>query len=169
MIARRSRPLSLGMTEIVTLPRQAVRSRLAWVLPALFAAATTLGALWPGSGGRLFCIGALAGIWACLLVDSTGGPSAWLVPTLLGGVPILFFLGRLLDRLQTDLRVWGIALFVSAALAGFLLMQDHVDLERAIEYHGSFWAYAVCALQLGSYAATLIALVIGAGSVARRP
>jgi len=156
------------MTEIVTLRRPAVRSRFTWILPAWFAVATMLGASWPGNGGRLFCIGALAGVWACLLIDNTGEPSAWLVPTLVGGIPILLFLGRLLDRLQTDVRVWGIAMFASAAIAGFLLLQGHADVERAVEYHGSFWAYAVCALQLGSYAATLIALMVGAGRVASR-
>jgi len=164
MIAR----LSRRMTEIVALPRPAVRPRFTWILPVLFAVASSLASLWPGHGGQLFCIGALPGVWACLLFDSSGDPSAWILPTLLGGVPILFFLGRLLDRLQVDLRVWIAAWIGATALAGFFLTQGFVDLERAIEHHGSVLAYVCCAVQLGSYAATLVSLATSRGRVVGR-
>ena len=156
------------MTEIVTLPREAVRPRFTWILPVWFAAASSLGVVWPGHSGQLFFIGALAGIWACLLVDSSGEPSAWILPTLVGGVPILFYLGRLLDRLQSDVRVWSMLLLLVAAIAGFVLLQGFRDLEHAVHYHGSFLAYCVCALQIGSYGATLGMLVVGASRSARR-
>ncbi len=151
------------MTEIVTLQQPAARPFFAVLLPLVFAIGCGLGVLWPGHSGQLFGIGALAGVWACFLTGGSEDPTAWLVPTLLGGLPILWFLGRLLDRLRTDPWIWSIALAVVTVLAGYLLLQQHADLDVAIDYHGSFTAFCVCAVQLGSYGATLLALVIGAG------
>ena len=37
------------------------------------------------------------------------------------------------------------------------------DFEAAIAFHGSFLAYCICALQLGSYGATLVVLMLEAG------
>lgn len=156
------------MTEIVTLPTHVAKSRFALLLPLFFAAASWLGAAWPGHGGRLFCIGALAGIWACLLIEPSGEPSSWVWPTLVGGMPILFLLGRLLDRLESDVRVWGLAVVGVAGAAGYLLLQQFVDIEHAVAHHGSFLAFCICAVQLGSYGATLVALVVGASRVATR-
>lgn len=159
--------LARPMTEIVTSPQQAVRRRFTWILPAFFAGATALGAVWPGHSGQLFCVGALVGIWACLLLDASGEPSTWLLPTLFGGVPVLLLLGLLLDRLESDLRVWLLALFATALLAGFVLLQGYRDLEQALDYQGSFLAFGVCALQIGAYGATLLLLVLGASRSAR--
>lgn len=156
------------MTEIVTLPTQVAKSRFALLLPLFFAAASGLGAVWPGHSGQLFCIGALAGIWACLLIEPSGEPSSWVWPTLVGGMPILFLLGRVLDRLQSDIRVWAIAAVGVAGAAGFLLLQQFADLDRAVAHHGSFFAFCVCAVQLGGYGATLVALVVGTSRVATR-
>ena len=150
------------MTEIVTLRHANTRPFFAVLLPLLFAACCSLGVVWPGHSGQLFSIGALPGVWACFLTGSTGSPLAWLLPTLLAGVPILCLLGRLLDRLQSDPWVWAIALVVGTVLAGYLLLQHYADLEVAVDYHGSFFAFVVCAVQLGSYGATLLAFVIGA-------
>ena len=133
----------------------------------MFAAGCGLGAVWPGHGGHLFGIGGLAGVWACFLVASED-PAGWLLPTMLGGLPLLWFFGRLLDRLRTDLRIWLGAMVVCAAVAGYLLLQGYGDLERAIEHHGSFFAYCVCAVQLGAYGATLLSLVLGASRGADR-
>lgn len=155
------------MTEIVALPRPAARRRFAWILPGLFAIASALSASWPGHGGQLFCIGAVPGVWAGLLFDSAGGPSGWLVPTLVAGVPILWLLGWLLDRLQADLRVWLVVGAAATALAGYVLTQGDVDLERAIDHHGSMWAVFFCAMQLGSYTATLVSLATSGGRVVR--
>jgi hypothetical protein len=155
------------MTEIVSLKRATTRPRFAWLLPGLFVLASIAGSLFPGHGGQLFGLGSLAGIWACFLFAG-GDPTTWLVPSLLGGVPILWFLGRLLDRLRTDLVVWLVALAVVTLIAGYVLMQGYADFEVALEYHGSFLAFCICALQLGSYGATLLALVTGAGRSAQR-
>ena len=149
------------MTELVTLTRPAVRARFQWLLPAIFAGGCALGVLWPGHGGQLFGIGAMAGIWACFLSGVGTAPASWLLPTLLGGLPILWFLGRLLDRVDTDLRLWAALAAIGAVAAAYLLLQGHADLEVAIDHHGSLLAYGVCALQLGSYAATLLALMLG--------
>ena len=142
------------MTEIVRLPLRTPR-HFTWLLPLLFAPATVLGSLCAGQGGKLFVIGALAGIWACFLVDSGADASAWLLPTLLGGTPVLLLLGWLLDRLRADVALWIAAMLLIACGAGYLLVQG--------AYDGSFLAYAVCALQLGSYGATLVVLGISAG------
>lgn len=156
------------MTEIVTLQQPAAKPFFAVLLPLVFAIGCGLGAVWPGHGGQLFGIGALVGVWACFLTVGSESPTAWLVLTLLGGLPILWFLGRLLDRLRTDLRLWSIAWLAGTVIAGYLLLQHYADLEVAIDYHGSFAAFCVCAVQLGSYGATLLALVIGAGRSAGR-
>jgi hypothetical protein len=150
------------MTEIIRLP---VRTppRFTWLLPLLFAVASVLGWIWAGHGGRLFIIGALAGIWACFLVDGGAGAVTWLVPTLLGGIPVLLLLGWLLDRLRADVLVWSATMLLISGVAGYVLMQGYPDLDKAIDYHGSFLAYAVCAVQLGSYGATLVVLGITAG------
>ncbi|MDO8349099.1 MAG: hypothetical protein Q7T30_02605, partial [Planctomycetota bacterium] len=95
--------------------------------------------------------------------DCGGDAAAWLLPTLLGGVPILLLLGRLLDRLHADVGLWVAAMVLISCLCGYVLMQGHADLEVALEYHGSFFAYVVCAVQLGSYGATLVVLGIEAG------
>jgi hypothetical protein len=156
------------MTEIVTLQQRAPRPFFAVLLPLLFATCCALGVVWPGHGGQLFSIGALPGVWACFVTGSTGSTAAWLVPALAGGLPILWFLGRLLDRLGADPWVWAIALVAGTVLAGYLLLQHYADLEVAVDYHGSFFAFVVCAVQLGSYGATLLALAIGAGRSAGR-
>jgi len=150
------------MTEIVRLPVR-TRPRFTWLLPLLFAAGSVLGSIWAGHGGKLFFLGALAGIWACSLVDTGTDATAWLLPTLLGGIPILLLLGHLLDRLHADVSLWIAVMAVICCVAGYLLMQGHTDLEGALAYHGSFLAYAVCAVQLGSYGATLVVLGIEAG------
>jgi hypothetical protein len=155
------------MTAIVSLPPRAVRLRFTWLLPAWFAVASVLGTVWPGHGGQLFYIGALAGVWACFLTSGSDEAASWLVPTLVGGVPILLLLGLLLDRLRSDLRLWsGLALVVAAA-AGFVLLQEFSELDRAVEYHGSLWSFGICALQLGSYGATIVLLAISAGRTGR--
>ncbi|MFY9341810.1 MAG: hypothetical protein WAT39_04940 [Planctomycetota bacterium] len=155
------------MTEILTRQRVAAGPRFAWLLPGVFAAATSAAAAFPGHGWQLFGIGGLAGVWACFLVAGDG-TAHWLVPTLLGGMPILWYLGRLLDRLHSELWVWLAALAVGTVAAGYSLLQAFPDLEAAVEFHGSFLAYCICALQLGSYGATLVALAIGAGRSAVR-
>ncbi len=137
------------------------------MLPLVFAAGCCLGSLWPGHAGQLFGIGGLAGVWACFLVASED-PLTWLVPTLVGGVPILWFLGRLLDRLQAELWVWLASCCVVTLVAGYLLLQGYADFDSALAYHGSLLAYGVCAVQLGSYGATLLALVFGAGRSAAK-
>ena len=149
------------MTELVTLTRPLARPCFQWLLPLVFAIGCGLGMVWPGQSGHLFGIGALAGVWACFLVAGDD-PSAWLVPSLVGGVPVLWFLGRLLDGLRADLFLWLVAMFGCAGVAGYLLLQGHADFEEALEYHGSFLAYCVCAMQLGAYGATLLSLVLGA-------
>jgi hypothetical protein len=155
------------MTEIVTLPERAVRPRFTLMLPCLFAAGVVLGAVWPGHGNQLFCIGALPGVWACYVVDASGEADSWLVPALIGGIPIQLLLGRLLDALETDLRLWFIASVVFAAGAMYVLLQGFPELHEALRYHGSFLALFVCALQLGSYGATLASLAFGAGRSGR--
>ena len=156
------------MTEIVTLQQPATRPFFAVLLPLVFAACCALGVAWPGHGGQLFTIGALPGAWLCFLTAGGADASALLLPALAGGVPILWFLGRLLDRLGTDALAWVVALGAGTVIAGYLLLQHYADLEVAVDYHGSFLAFVVCAVQLGSYAATLIALAIGAGRSARQ-
>lgn len=157
-----------AMTEIVILPRASARSCLTWVLPLWFAAGSVGGTLWPGHGWQLFAIGALPGVWFAFLVGAGSGAWSWLLPTLLVGVPIVALLGVLLDRLAIDWRLWGIATGAFAAVAGYVLLQSHGDLDVAIAHHGSFAAYFFCALQLGSYGATLLLLAVGAGRAARR-
>lgn len=156
------------MTAIVTLPQKAVRLRFTWLLPAWFVVACVLGTVWPGRGGQLFCIGALAGVWLCFLVDSSGEVASWLLPAVLGGAPILALLGRLLDRLQADLRLWSALLLCIAALAGYLLLQQFSELDRAVDHHGSFLSFCICALQLGSYGATVALLATCAGRTVRK-
>ncbi|MBL8749506.1 MAG: hypothetical protein JNK78_10130 [Planctomycetes bacterium] len=155
------------MTEIVSLPQPAVKARFAWLLPMLFAAGCGLAAIWPGHAGKLFCIGAIVGIWACLFVDVGPEPVSWLLPTLTGGLPIVAFLGILLDRLQTDVRLFGVVLAIATAAAGYVLLQGFVDIEHAVDHHGSLLPFVVCALQIGIQVATLVALIAGAGRSAR--
>lgn len=155
------------MTEILTLERIARRPRFAWLLPGIFAVAAVLGSVFPGHGWQLFGLGGLAGVWACFLLGSEE-PTTWLLPTLLGGAPILWFLGRLLDRLAVDLWVWFLALAAGTLIAGYLLFQGFADLDVALEYHGTFLAFCICSVQLGSYAATLLALAVGASRSASR-
>ncbi|MCA8951267.1 MAG: hypothetical protein KDE27_17300 [Planctomycetes bacterium] len=153
------------MTEIVRLSAP-VRRRFVWLLPLWFAIGSVLGSMVAGHNGQLFFVGALAGIWASALVEP-GEASLGLAQALLGGVPLLALLGWLLDRLRAELWLWGAAAGLTTALAGYFLIQGHADFEAAIAYHGSLFAYLVCALQLGSYGATLIVLVLQAGRGAR--
>ncbi|MBX3461536.1 MAG: hypothetical protein KF830_00050 [Planctomycetes bacterium] len=155
------------MTAIVTLPPRVHRPRFTWLLPAWFVVACALGVRWPGHGGQLFCIGALAGVWACYVFDSAGETTAWLWPALLGGTPILLLLGRLLDRLEADLVLWVVASLAIAGAAGYALLQGFGELDQAVEHHGSLLAFGICALQLGSYGATIALLALGASRTAR--
>lgn len=156
------------MTEIVTIQRRVEKSTLTWLLPAWFAVACVFGAMAPGHGWQLFSIGALPGVWAAFLFGAEEGLVGWLVPTLLVGLPIMWLLGRLLDRLGTEWILWLVAAVVVSGAAGYYLLQRHSDLEAAFARHGSFWAFFFCAIQLGSYGATLLLLVVGAGSSSRR-
>ncbi|MEO6596047.1 MAG: hypothetical protein ABIP94_14960 [Planctomycetota bacterium] len=151
------------MTEIITLPHAAVRRRFVWLLPAVFVTGSVLGAIWPGDSGQLFCIGSLPGVWACLALGGDSDTAAWLLASVIGGVPILWLLGRLLDRVQADLRLWVAASLLVCLAAGYVLLQGYTDLDAAMAHHGSFWAFAICALQLGSYGGTLLLLAISAG------
>lgn len=151
------------MSEIVSLPQRGPRPLFAWLLPLVYAAGCALGAAWPGWNGQMFGLGALPGVWAGLLLGGAATPDAWLWPTIAAGAPMLGLLGHLLDRLGADLMVWGFALLVASGAAGYLLLQGHADLDAAVARHGSLLAIAVCALQLGSYGATLVALIAGAG------
>ncbi len=145
------------MTELLAYARSHARRRFRILLPALFAAGVLLGAIWPGHAGQMYWIGGIAGVWACFVCSAGSSAAAWLLPTLLAGAPILWFLGRLLDRLQADLTL----------AAGYFLIQGYADLEQAIEYHGSVMSFVVCALQLGSYGATFVALLVGTGQGGR--
>ncbi len=154
------------MTEIVTRQLSTTAKRFVFVLPVVFAIGSVAGFAFKGHGAQLFAIGGLPGVWACFLFGDD--PATWLLPTLVGGLPILWFLGRLLDRLRTDVWVWGIAWAVFSALAIYLLLQQHADLDAAIDMHGSLFAYVICGAQLGNYGATLASLAIGAGRSASR-
>lgn len=156
------------MTELVTLPRPEAPRRFRWLLPAWFVVGCFAAVLWPGHAFQLFSIGALPGVWASMLLDAGGGALAWLLPTIAVGAPLLWFVGMLLDRLDTEIRLWlPIALFV-AALAGYAILDRYTDLDAAVARHGTFASIAVCALQLGSYGATLVLLALGAGRGVRR-
>lgn len=150
------------MNEIVRLPSPA-RRRFVWLLPLVFAVGAVLGSVWPGQGEQLFVIGSLAGVWACYLMPSGGEVVGSLLPTLVGGIPILLLFGRLLDRLRAELWLWGLACLLVSSVAGYVLLQGYGDFEAAIAFHGSFLAYCICALQLGSYGATLVVLMLEAG------
>lgn len=159
--------LALPMPEIVTIERRVVNATFAWILPVWFVVFSVLGATQPGHGSQLFSIGALPGVWAGFLAMQGGSVWSLLLPTLIAGTPLLWFLGRLLDRLDADLWLWIAALLLGAGATGYFLLQGYADLEAALEHHGGFPGYAYCAMQLGSYAATLLLLVIRAGSSRR--
>ncbi len=150
------------MIEIVRLP-QPVRPRFLWLLPLWFAVGSVIGSAVAGHNGQLYFIGALAGAWACALFDADITSSLGLLPTLFGGVPLLLLLGWLLDRLGAEVWLWGVAVALTSGLAGYVLIQGHADFDAAIAHHGSIFAYLICALQLGSYGATLIVLFVQAG------
>jgi hypothetical protein len=156
------------MTEIVTLQKAAAPLRFTWLLPGWFAVGAALGSIWPGHGEQLFCLGSLPGIWACFLVEGGRSAAALLLPTLLGGAPILLLLGWLLDRMRADVVVFAVTALLAAAVAGYVLLQGYADVEHAIDHHGSFAAFAVCALQLGSYVGVLVTFAIEAGRGGRR-
>jgi len=151
------------MTEIVTLSRPPARPLFTRLLPAVFTVGCALGAVWPGHGGQLFGIGALVGVWAPFVVFGGADPShaCWLC--WLAGLPIVWWLGRVLDRLRIELPVWLSAHAVVSVLAAYALLQHEGDFGAAIDHHGSLLALLVCALQLGGYGATLLSLAFGAG------
>ncbi|HEB51626.1 MAG TPA: hypothetical protein ENI87_00050 [bacterium] len=153
------------MTQIVTIERRRQVQVFRWLLPAWFLVGAGLAALWPGHGWQLFSIGALPGVWLSFLLDAGVDDAGWvwLLPALLGGAPLLWFLGGMLDRIGTDVRLWSLAALVSAAGAGFLLLTAHADLDAAFAAHGGLLPFVICALQLGGYGATLLLLVVGAG------
>lgn len=176
MIAALPRPRSPArrrMVEIVTLQRAPTRKTFVWLSPLWFVVGVLLAVQWHGHGWQLFSIGALPGVWATFLLGAevpgsgTSGANGtvlgWVLPSLLCGAAVMWLLGTLLDRLETDARLWLGALVLGAAVAGYVLLQGYNDLDGAIDHHGSFFAFVVCALQLGSYGATLLLLAIGAG------
>jgi hypothetical protein len=156
------------MTEIVTIERRADRPLFWWLLPLWFTVGALLAAQWPGFGHQLFSIGALPGVWVAFLIGTGDSTTSWLLPTVLAGAPLLAVLGVMLDRVATDVRLWLVAVLLVAAAAGYFLLGAHQDLETGLERHGGFLPFAICALQLGSYGATLLLLVVGAGSGRRR-
>ena len=156
------------MVEIVTLQRAPVRKLFAWLLPLWFVVGVLLAMQWPGRGWKLFSIGALPGVWATFLLGAdvpgaTGTVLGWVLPSLVVGAALTWLLGLLLDRLEADVRLWTGALLLGAAVAGYVLLQGYVDLDGAVDHHGSLFAFVICAMQLGSYGATLLLLAIGAG------
>lgn len=155
------------MTEIVTLPKPPTRPLFTRLLPAAFTAGCVLGALWPGHGGQLFGIGALVGVWASFVFVGDADPSSTCWLCWLAGLPFVWWLGRLLDRLRIELPVWLLAHAVVSALAAYALLEHEGDFGAAVDRHGSLLALLVCALQLGGYGATLLSLAFGAGRESR--
>lgn len=141
------------MTQLVTIQRRYERPLFRWLLPLWFAVGALLALQWPGDNHRLFSIGALPGVWVAFLASAHDTAMSWLLPTLGGGLPILFGFGYMLDRLGTDARLWFGAMLVAAAASGYFLLSSHDDLLASV----------VCALQLGSYGATLLLFIVGAG------
>lgn len=140
--------------------------RHVWCLPAAFGVLCALGALWPGEGWQSFSIGSIAGLWVGLVLgDLISHP---FVPTLVGGLATMALFGWMLDGLRVPLLVWGLVTPAAACAAGYVLLQGFPDLDAALVARGSWPGAGVCALQLGSYVAVVVALAFGAGR-SRRP
>lgn len=151
------------MTDIVTIERRSDSARFGVLLPGWFLVCALLATMAPGHGWQLFAVGTIPGVWAAFLFGEGNSAVGWLLPTLFVGLPLLWFLGRMLDRLHADIRLWLLAAVVGAGVAGYLMLQSYARLELAFDRHGSFLAFLFCALQLGSYGATLLLLIFSAG------
>jgi len=151
------------MTDIVTIDRRSDTARFGYLVPVWFLTGTLLAATAPGHGWQMFAIGAIPGVWAAFLLGASESLVGWLAPTLIVGLPLTWFLGRMLDRLHADLRLWVIAALLVAGASGYLMLQSYAHLDLAFERHGSFLSFLFCSLQLGSYGATLLLLIFSAG------
>ncbi|MFK7741212.1 MAG: hypothetical protein AB8H80_12910 [Planctomycetota bacterium] len=151
-----------AMPDLVVIERRSDSRRFVWLLPVWFLVATLLATQWPGNGWQLFSIGAMPGVWLAILLGAGESALSWLLPTLFAGLPLMWFLGRMLDRLGAEIPGWLVTLIAMSGVAGFLLLQSYPEVDDAFARHGGVMPFAVCALQLGSYAATLVMLMLRA-------
>ncbi|MBK8097757.1 MAG: hypothetical protein IPK26_11660 [Planctomycetes bacterium] len=135
--------------------------RHVWCLPAAFGVLCALSAAWPGEGWQSFSIGSIAGLWVGLVLGDLVSHPFW--PTLLGGMATMAVFGLMLDGLRVPIVVWVLVSPVAACGAGYVLLQGFPDLDAALVARGSWLGAGICALQLGSYVAVMVALAFGAG------
>lgn len=141
--------------------------RLSITLPVVWGVGCLLGFADPGDEYALWAVGSMLGTWTALLFP-VGHPQDAVAPTLVVGCALMWGFGYLLQRQRVPAALW-LGAWVAAGAAFFLALHAaHADHAAAVQKHGSTAAFVACASQLGSYAATVVAGLIVAGSAMMR-
>lgn len=127
-----------------------------WFLPALWTSVAWLNFSHPGDEYGGFAVGSLAGLWIVILFDMGGEPARMLPPILVTGAATIAIAGFLLDKLRVPFLVWLVIAGNVAAALYLWSMSSFPSLERALSKNGSYAAYALPAINLGLYAATIV-------------
>lgn len=132
------------------------------VLPAVWAALSLLHFHFPGDEYGLWAVSSMAGTWSLFLLPNIGDIHQPWIRLCVAGVGALVMMGAgwALWRLGVRKRLWTILWLVAAALVLFVTLQSYPSIERALAKNGSWTAYILSALLLGSYAATLISALV---------
>lgn len=123
-------------------------------LPLIWVVVTNVSWKHPGDEYGLFFVGALPGVWLMFLFNFGHLPTAfWL--TLIGGLPPMFLLGWLLDRVRVPRSAWFTVFgLLSAGLVAWSLAQ-FPSYSRAMSKNGSIAAYVAASMNMSLWLSVL--------------
>lgn len=133
-------------------------------VPLGWAAVSLLHFQFPGDEYALWAISSMAGTWVLWLLPNVGDiKQLWLPLTVAGaGALVLAGGGALLRWLRVRWWVWTILWLIASAGWLVFTLSQYPTLERALAKNGSWWAYILSALLMGTNTALVATLVAGA-------
>jgi hypothetical protein len=128
-----------------------------FALPAGWAALSLLHFHFPGDEYGLWAVSSMAGTWITFLLPSVGDiHQPWIRFSVAAtGALVMAGAGWLLYRLGARRWLWTTVWLLAALIILVITLQSYPSLNQAMRKNGSWTAYILSALLLGTYAATL--------------
>lgn len=136
----------------------AMQPRMRVLLPVVWAMGCAVGFGNPGDEHVLFALGSMLGTWPLMVTSSNLG----LMLPLLVGCALMGGAGRLLECLAASRALWLATWLVFGVSTCALSLAQFDSIEAAVAKNGSLGAYIAFASQLGTYAATIVTLLVAA-------
>jgi hypothetical protein len=128
-----------------------------FALPAGWAALSLLHFHFPGDEYSLWAVSSIAGTWITFLLPNVGDiHQPWIRFNVAAtGALVMAGAGWLLYRSGARKWLWTTVWLLAALIILVITLQSYPSLDQAIRKNGSWTAYILSALLLGTYAATL--------------